>query len=129
MEIRSFLAFELPVAIKKNVDRVSKAIRHSGLDVRWVKVENLHLTIIFMGNIKFEDIESIDEAVRHVCPGYGPFDIALKGIGCFPNRRRPMFCGWAWMEISKGCPISGMISKKALNPLGSKWRKDLLGHT
>lgn len=89
MEIRSFLAFELPVEIKRNVARVSKEIRHSGLDARWVKVENIHLTVIFLGNIKTEDVEGIDEEIQKVCPGYGSFDIALKGMGCFPNRRRP----------------------------------------
>ena len=89
MEIRSFLAFELPVEIKKTVARVSKEVRHSGLDARWVKADNIHLTVIFLGNIRTEDIESIDEEVRNVCPGYGAFDIALKGMGCFPNRRRP----------------------------------------
>ncbi len=89
MEIRSFLAFELPVDIKKTVERVSGEIRHSGLDVRWVKAENIHLTLVFLGNVKTEEIEGIEEQVRNVCPGYGSFDIALKGVGCFPNRRRP----------------------------------------
>ena len=89
MEIRSFLAFELPVEMKKTVARVSREIRNSGLDVRWVKVENIHLTVIFMGNIKTKDIASIDKEVRNVCPGYGSFNIFVKGMGCFPNRRRP----------------------------------------
>jgi 2'-5' RNA ligase len=89
MEIRSFLAFELPVEIKKTVARVSGEIRHSGLDVRWVKAENIHLTVVFLGHVKTEEIEGIEEQVRNVCPGYGSFDIALKGVGCFPNRRRP----------------------------------------
>jgi len=89
MEIRSFLAFELPVDIKKTAIRVAGEIRDSGLDVRWVKAENIHLTMVFLGNVKAEEIEGIEEEVRNVCPGYGSFDIALKGMGCFPNRRRP----------------------------------------
>ncbi len=89
MEIRSFLAFELPVDIKKTVIRVTGEIRHSGLDARWVKAENIHLTIVFLGHVKTEELDSIGEKVRNVCPEYGPFDIALKGVGCFPNMRRP----------------------------------------
>ena len=89
MEIRSFLAFELPVDIKKTVVRALGEIGHSGLDARWVKAENIHLTVVFLGNIKTEDIEGIKEEVRNVCPEYGSFDIALKGVGCFPNKRRP----------------------------------------
>jgi 2'-5' RNA ligase len=89
MEIRSFLAFELPVNIKKTVLKVTGEIRDSGLDVRWVKAENIHLTMVFLGNVKTEEIEGIEKEVRNVCPVYGSFDIALKGMGCFPNRRRP----------------------------------------
>jgi 2'-5' RNA ligase len=89
MEIRSFLAFELPVDIKKTVAQVSGEILHSGLDARWVKAENIHLTVVFLGNVKTEEIEGIGEEVRNVCPGFGSFDILLKGVGCFPNRRRP----------------------------------------
>jgi 2'-5' RNA ligase len=89
MEIRSFLAFELPVDIKKTVKRVTGEIRDSGLDARWVKAENIHLTIVFLGNVKTEEIDSVEEKVRNVCPEYGSFDIALKGVGCFPNLRRP----------------------------------------
>ena len=89
MEIRSFLAFELPVDIKKTAIRVAGEIRDSGLDVRWVKAENIHLTMVFLGHVKVEGIEGIEEEVRNVCPEYGSFDIVLKGMGCFPNRRRP----------------------------------------
>jgi 2'-5' RNA ligase len=89
MEIRSFLAFELPVGIKKTVGEVAGEIRQSGLDARWVKTENIHLTMVFLGNVKTEEIDSIGEKIGNICTGYGSFDIALKGVGCFPNKRRP----------------------------------------
>lgn len=89
MEIRSFLAFELPAGIKKTVARISGEVQHSGLDARWVKPENIHLTVVFMGTIKTENIGSLGEEVQKVCSGYGSFDIALKGMGCFPSRQRP----------------------------------------
>jgi 2'-5' RNA ligase len=89
MEIRSFLAFELPVGIKKTVGEVAGEIRQSGLYARWVKAENIHLTMVFLGNVKTEEIDSIEKKIGNVCPEYGSFDIALKGAGCFPNSRRP----------------------------------------
>ena len=89
MEIRSFLAFELPADIKKTVKKVLGEVRQSDLNARWVKAENIHLTVVFLGNVNTAEVESIGEKVRGVCRGYGTFDIALKGIGCFPNSRRP----------------------------------------
>ena len=89
MEIRSFLAFELPSEIKKMVVRVSGELRKSDLDVKWVKVDNIHLTVVFMGNKKTEDIEAIGDAAQKACLKYGVFDISLKGMGFFPNSRNP----------------------------------------
>ena len=96
MEIRSFLAFELPEGIKKTVARISGEIRHSDLDARWVKPENIHLTVVFMGNINSDDLGRLTAEVEDVCSGYGIFDIALKGMGCFPNRHRPRVL---WMGL------------------------------
>lgn len=89
MKIRSFLAFELPLEIKNIVARVSGELRQSTLNARWVKVDNIHLTVVFMGNIETGDIPAIAQGVKEVCQTYGPFDLSLKEIGCFPNRRNP----------------------------------------
>jgi len=37
MEIRSFLAFELPPEIKETLSHISQEMRKTSLDVRWVK--------------------------------------------------------------------------------------------
>jgi 2'-5' RNA ligase len=89
MKMRSFLAFELPLEIKNVVARVSEELRQSTLNARWVKVDNIHLTVVFMGNIETEDIPAIAGGVKEVCQAFGAFDLSLKGIGCFPNRRNP----------------------------------------
>ena len=89
MKIRSFLAFELPLEIKNTVARVSGELRQSTLKARWVKVDNIHLTVVFMGNIETGDIPAIARGVQGVCQAFGPFDLSLKGIDCFPNRRNP----------------------------------------
>ena len=89
MAIRSFLAFDLPPEIRRTIARVSGELRQSSLDVRWVKVENIHLTMVFMGDIKTEDITPIGDVVQEVCLNFGPFDVALRGLGSFPNSRNP----------------------------------------
>jgi 2'-5' RNA ligase len=89
MEIRSFLAFELPTDIKNTVDRVAGEVRRTSLNVRWVKVENIHLTVVFLGNVKVQEVEAIGKAAEEICTRYGPFDISLGGMGCFPNTRNP----------------------------------------
>jgi 2'-5' RNA ligase len=89
MEIRSFLAFELPPEIKTMVTRVYEDARRSNLDVRWVRPEGIHLTVVFLGNIQAGDLEALGNEVGRVCSDFSSFQIALEGIGCFPNPRNP----------------------------------------
>jgi 2'-5' RNA ligase len=98
MAIRSFLAFELPPDIKRMVKDISEDIRRTRLDLKWVKVDNIHLTVVFMGNIRSEDVRAIGEEAGDVCVGFEPFEIALKGLGVFPNTQRPRVL-WLGLEI------------------------------
>ena len=72
MEIRSFLAFELPPDIKRVILEVSRAGKELPLDLAWVKSDNNHLTMVFMGNVLEEKIQSIGETVKKFAPGSIP---------------------------------------------------------
>ena len=89
MAIRSFLAFRLPADIKSKVAQVSGELRRSSINAKWVKVDNIHLTIVFLGDITQEGVISIRKDIGDVCAQYQAFDISLKGIGVFPDSRRP----------------------------------------
>ncbi|RJR50170.1 MAG: RNA 2',3'-cyclic phosphodiesterase [Desulfobacteraceae bacterium] len=89
MAIRSFLAFEKPDEIKGIIEEVSAALGKSRLDVRWVKAGNVHLTMVFLGNMQEEDLEAMEEPVQEICSTFTPFAVALKGLGCFPHTRNP----------------------------------------
>ena len=97
MEIRSFLAFELPPEIKKILSHVSRDMINADLNVRRVKPDNIHLTMVFMGNVPEGHIEPIGETAEKICQEYGPFDIKAKGIGVFSSRRNPRVL-WIGME-------------------------------
>jgi RNA 2',3'-cyclic 3'-phosphodiesterase len=89
MSVRSFLAFELPPEIKEQVRQVSENLKRSKMDIRWVKPDNIHLTIVFLGDVREGDICAIVREIEQVCYGFHPFDLHLKGTGLFPDRRRP----------------------------------------
>ena len=97
MDIRSFLAFELPPDTRETVARISGELRPLPLDVKWVKVDNIHLTVVFMGNMAEGLIKDIGVAVSHVCGRYGPFQLALNGVGFFGGRNRPRVL-WAGLR-------------------------------
>ena len=89
MGIRSFLAFELPPAIREKIGEVSIELQKLTLPVRWVKVTNIHLTIIFLGYVDEDKIDDIKEKVNLVVQRFSIFKTRLNGIGVFPNWRKP----------------------------------------
>ena len=97
MEIRSFLALKLPPEIKETLSHISREMRKTSMDVRWVKVNNIHITMVFLGNVPIGHVEPMGEAAEKVCQQYGPFAISLKGVGVFSSRRNPRVL-WTGME-------------------------------
>ncbi len=87
--IRSFLAFELPGEIKETVRRVHQELAGSPLDVKWVRPANVHLTVVFLGNVARDELGPLGEEVNRVCLKYGQFQIRLKGMGVFGGLKSP----------------------------------------
>lgn len=107
MAIRSFLAFELPPDIRNEVKRFSTEVKKTGLNASWVKPDNIHLTIIFMGDVDEKDIPAIISAIDPIVSQYGIFDISLGGMGLFPNIKRPRVI---WLGLNGD--IQGIASLK-----------------
>jgi 2'-5' RNA ligase len=89
MGIRSFLAFELPVEIREQIRVISKELKKTALPVRWVKVDNIHLTILFLGSVDEDTIGDIEEKVNVVVKGFSAFKTKLNAVGAFPHWKRP----------------------------------------
>ncbi len=96
-EIRSFLAFELPAHMKETVSKVSEDLRTLPMNIRWVKPGNIHLTVIFMGNIPMDILPQLGEEVQRVCSLYGPFGITIDGVGIFGSKKSPRVL-WVGVE-------------------------------
>ena len=120
MEIRSFLAFELPPDIKRVISEVSRAGKALPLDLAWVKSDNNHLTMVFMGNVLEDKIQSIGETVEKVCARCDPFDVSPGGLGFFGSRRRLRVL---WMGLNGDIHRMGRFRdalQKSLKPFGIK---------
>jgi 2'-5' RNA ligase len=118
MGIRSFLAFELPPSIKKHLWEISGELQQSHLPVRWVKKENIHLTIIFLGSVNEDTIHAIGERASAVAQRFSVIKIGLNGVGVFPNWRRPRVL---WIGIEGDTETLSHLRdelQRELSPLG-----------
>ena len=88
-KIRAFIAIKLPDEIVAAIRKVQDQIKSSGVKIRWVRPENIHLTLKFLGDINERDIDQIHTAMIDAVKGYSPISLSGKGVGVFPNLRRP----------------------------------------
>lgn len=120
MDIRSFLAFELPPQMKETVSKVSSDLRRSNLDVRWVRPKGIHLTIVFLGDMRRQDLDAMGGPLEAACSRYAPLEVSLTGVGCFPNTRRPRVI---WIGLQGDLERMGRLRDnihKELRPFGIK---------
>lgn len=89
MGIRSFLAFDLSVDIKKKIETISDEIKKSNLPVRWIKPENIHITLVFLGDVKENLIGDIKGKVENAVNKKISYKVWLEGLGVFPHVKRP----------------------------------------
>jgi len=94
--IRSFLAIELPEAIRKRIEEIQRDLRSSNSDVRWVSPEKIHLTLKFFGNIEESRVDTITKSIEPLVGGTPQFSLEVRGMGVFPNIRNPRVI---WMGL------------------------------
>ncbi|MBU2540973.1 MAG: RNA 2',3'-cyclic phosphodiesterase [Candidatus Omnitrophica bacterium] len=87
--IRAFIAVELEAEIKDEILRIQDILKTSEADVKWVKPENLHITLKFLGNVQQEKIEKIKDALIGCLSYFKPFSLKLNSLGIFPKIANP----------------------------------------
>ena len=68
-------------------------------DVRWVRMDGLHITLRFLGLTPEPDVPAVGEAVRRAAEGRTGFELRIDGGGAFPNPRRPRTL---WLAVTDG---------------------------
>jgi 2'-5' RNA ligase len=87
--IRSFIAIELPPAVKQELITLEGVLKkRSPQVVRWVDPQGIHLTLKFLGDVASDRIDEINMAIDEATQGLSPFRLELQEVGAFPNLNR-----------------------------------------
>lgn len=106
--MRAFIALELPDNLKKQLFSLTKLLRSGGDTVRWVRPENMHLTLRFLGEINAEQAEWIGSSLRASCEARSPIHLGVGGLGAFPKRRNPKVI---WVGIRPHAELTAMYEE------------------
>lgn len=99
--MRLFLAIEIPSIVKSQIATYVQKIQRNNphLKAKWVAPENLHVSLMFLGETPQEKLETLKKAAEKALSQQGIFSLTIEGIGVFPN---PRFVRVIWLGISEG---------------------------
>lgn len=82
--MRCFVAIELSDGIRKQLAALQR--RHTRLDrdVKWVRPDQIHLTLKFLGEVPDADVPALCDALKAVAADHEPIEFGVKSTGCFP---------------------------------------------
>ena len=98
--IRCFIALDISEPIRQDFSDIIERLRKHRADVKWVPVDNIHLTLKFLGNTPENVLPKMRECLFNVVLSYNPFYIRIYTTGVFPNRRYPKVI-WIGVEDSE----------------------------
>ena len=114
--MRLFVALDLPEYVREALNNLIAHLKLTCPKVRWVRPEGMHITLKFIGEADPGKLGAIRAALETVHSG-APVEINLRGVGFFPNERRP-HTAWCGVEASPNlAPLAAEIAR-ALKPLG-----------
>lgn len=107
--MRTFIAIELPKQIKDVLADLQAHLKQSNADVKWVKPENIHLTLKFLGEIDEDKLVKITEIIERIASQKKQFQIKLSRLGAFPKKGFPRVL---WVSVDKGDEETKAIVKE-----------------
>lgn len=101
--VRAFIALDLPEETRRTVGELQARLQRArlGVSVSWVKNENLHLTLQFLGYVPDEKIPTLSASLERIGEAQPPFEMRVAGLGAFPDTRRPRVI-WVGCEDAQG---------------------------
>ena len=96
--MRLFVALEIPSAVRDNLAALIRDMRAVAPQPKWVRPENLHITLKFIGEVAPARVEAIRTALATVRSGQ-PVELHFRGTGFFPGEKRPRVF-WVGIEAS-----------------------------
>ena len=85
-EQRVFLALELPGPVREGLMAQIRALKRLEGPVRWVRSEQLHVTLHFLGDQPADRIEALGRLMDEVAGECDSFSLAVRGLGRFGSR-------------------------------------------
>ena len=114
--MRLFIAIAIPENIRTGFASLLKEFRAVAPQVKWVRAENLHVTLKFLGETESAKLGALQNVLAGV-RSPDPVNLEFRGMGFFPNEKRPRVF-WTGMEASPNLKTLAADTDHAAHRLG-----------
>lgn len=97
--LRLFISVNLPRELIDKISDIQKEFSSFSQSVKWVKPEDVHITLKFLGPTSIDKISLVAGTIKDISKNHKSFSVDVKGLGCFPTLKSPRVI---WMGIVKG---------------------------
>jgi RNA 2',3'-cyclic 3'-phosphodiesterase len=104
---RTFIALQVPDSWIAYVQGIARDLAGRSPGLTWVRSENAHFTVRFLGDLDDEQVERVRASVRRSGSGL-PAPVARLGrLGAFPRPERPRVL---WVGLAQGGPEAEAVA-------------------
>lgn len=100
--VRAFIAVDISHETRDKLDALQRTLKAVHADVRWVKPQNMHLTLAFLDHLSIQQISAVKTALDQACQDVISFELETAGTGFFGSPDRPRVI---WAGVSDCHPL------------------------
>lgn len=125
--MRLFVALDLREDVRAAMRELIASLKPKARNARWVRPEGMHVTLKFIGHTDASNLAPIRDALADIHSSR-PVDIHFRGVGFFPNDKRPRVI-WCGIEASPNLAQLASRIEQVLEPLGiEREARDFAAH-
>lgn len=131
MNKRIFISIEIPNNIKEKLLGYQEEISKSFLDfndfcpVKWGRKGDLHITLLFIGYVELDNLQSLFDTVEEITEKNGPFNIDLKSVSYGPTSGTPKM---VWVNGERNAKLDKLQDELELTLLETRDKRGFTPH-
>jgi len=106
--LRLFYGVMLPAPVQQEIAALQQRLAGSGVRIKWVEPENLHVTLKFLGELPAQAARDLKLLGHKLAAEVSPWDVQVQGLSAFPKVSRPQTL---WLGIGQGLEAFAHLGK------------------